>query len=242
VSVLRGKLGVERRAQAAAYYVKHAGGISANVAEGSDATLSSNLKSRSAMTSRSVRAASFEVSILTGGLSSRMGRDKSKLVLGGKTLLAHARAASAGLRCPIRVIGRDLVPRCGPLGGVYTALKTTPARQVLFLSCDMPLVPPGLLRRLILSPRSKIWAAFTGHDQSPGFPFLLKAEALAVVERLLRERRLALQILAAELNARVIRPTRREAVSLLNVNTPADWDRCRELWRRSSKTSRRKTI
>jgi len=174
-----------------------------------------------------------EVCILAGGLSSRMGRDKTRLRLGGKPLLAHARAAAAALHSPIRVIRRDLVARCGPIGGVYTALKTTRARHVLFLSCDMPFVPSRLLRRLILSPRSKVRAAFTRHERSLGFPFLLSVEMLPTVEKLLRLGRFALQDLAAELKAKAIQPARREAALLLNVNTPEDWLRCRELWTRT---------
>lgn len=176
-------------------------------------------------------AADFEVCILAGGASSRMGRDKSKLRLGGRTLLAHVKTAAAALDCSTRIIRRDLVPRRGPLGGVYTALRTTRARSIIFLSCDMPLVPRGLLHRLLSACRSKPLAAFTRHDRGLGFPFLLRAESLAVVEKLLRDARFALQELARELNAKVIRPTGREASSLFNVNTPADWGRVQRLWK-----------
>ena len=93
----------------------------------------------------------MEVCILAGGLSSRMGRDKSKLRLGGKSLLSHVKtaAAAAAQNCPVRIIRKDLVPRCGPLGGIYTALRTTRAQCVLFLSCDMPFVPRTLVERLL---------------------------------------------------------------------------------------------
>ena len=88
----------------------------------------------------------LEVCILAGGLSSRMGRDKARLRLNGRTLLAQVRDAAQTLGCPVRVIRRDLVTRCGPLGGVFTALKTSRAEAVLFLACDMPFVSPELLR------------------------------------------------------------------------------------------------
>lgn len=57
-----------------------------------------------------------EVFILAGGLSARMGRDKARLRLRGRTLLAWVRAAARATGWPVRVIRRDLVPRCGPLG------------------------------------------------------------------------------------------------------------------------------
>ncbi|MBI2946791.1 MAG: molybdenum cofactor guanylyltransferase [Verrucomicrobia bacterium] len=178
----------------------------------------------------------MEVCILAGGRSSRMGRDKSKLRLGGGTLLRHVKSAAALLHCPTRIIRHDLVPRRGPLGGIYTALKTTRARRIVFLCCDMPLVPSSLLRRLLSKSRSKVLSVFTRHDRVFGFPFLLKFEALGAVEKLLQSGQFALQELAAELNAGTVRPRRQEAALLLNVNTPADWDRCRRLWKRKRPT------
>ena len=65
----------------------------------------------------------FEMCILAGGLSSRMGRDKSRLRLGGRTLLARIRATAKVIGLPHRIIRRDLVANCGPLGGLYTALS-----------------------------------------------------------------------------------------------------------------------
>ena len=87
-----------------------------------------------------------EVFILAGGLSARMGRDKARLRLRGRTLLAWVRAAARATGWPVRVIRRDLVPRCGPLGGVWTALGRSRAERLVFLSCDMPFVTPELIR------------------------------------------------------------------------------------------------
>src|SRR5688500_2993407 len=77
--------------------------------------------------------ATVEVCILAGGLSTRMGRAKARLRLGNRTLLGWVRRNAAALGLPVRVIRRDLVRRCGPLGGIYSALKTTKAFAVLFL-------------------------------------------------------------------------------------------------------------
>ncbi|MBI4664666.1 MAG: molybdenum cofactor guanylyltransferase [Verrucomicrobia bacterium] len=171
-----------------------------------------------------------EVCILAGGLSARMGRDKARLRLGGKTLLTHIQAAVAPLNCPTRVVRRDMVPRCGPMGGVYTALKTSPARSVLFLSCDMPFVPISLLRRIRRALGPKTLAVFVRHEGIAGFPFLLRVQALPEVEELLRQRNLALHELEEILKARAVRPTRGESRFLLNVNTPEDWTEAKRLW------------
>ena len=75
-----------------------------------------------------------------------MGRDKSRLRFGGRTLLSHIKRAAESTGLPVRVIRRDIVPRCGPLGGVYTALTRTKMDHVLFLPCDMPLMSEALIR------------------------------------------------------------------------------------------------
>lgn len=183
---------------------------------------------------------SWEVCILAGGLSSRLGRDKAELRLGGQTLLSHARAAAEALGLAVRVIRRDLVPRCGPLGGIYTALTTTRARSVLFLCCDMPFVPEMFLRRLLERSSPNGRGVFTVLDGRAGFPFLLNMSALQQVERMLEQKQHSLQTLAKNLRARRIQPTKIEGESLLNINTPDDWAQARRLWeaRSTSKPER----
>jgi molybdopterin-guanine dinucleotide biosynthesis protein A len=168
-----------------------------------------------------------EICILAGGLSSRMGRDKASLRLGGQTLLARVRAVAAKTAWPVRVIRRDLVPRCGPLGGVCTALRTTRADAVLFLACDMPFITAELLGRLAKSYRTRNLAVFTMGGNGPGFPFLLRRAALPQVEEQIAAGRFSLQSLAAKCRARMIRSPG-GAHTLFNVNTPADLNRiCR---------------
>ena len=103
--------------------------------------------------------AEVEICILAGGLSTRMGRDKANLRIGGRTLLAHIRSTAKALGLPVRVIRCDLVPRCGPLGGIYTALKTTAADAVLFLACDMPCVTETLLQTVLRKNKSRTHSA-----------------------------------------------------------------------------------
>lgn len=172
----------------------------------------------------------LEICILAGGLSSRMGQNKSQLRLGGKALIAHIRATAKKLNLPIRVIRHDLVPRCGPLGGVYTALKTSSANGTLFLACDMPQVSEPLLKDLIGRFRAKDTALFCFGEREAGFPFLLDRNALPVVERLITENRFSLQALAHRTGAKKFRPGPSFQTDLLNVNTPDDWKQIREIF------------
>lgn len=178
----------------------------------------------------------LEICILAGGLSTRMGRDKARIKINGLTMLAHVRAAAmeAGLRLTgyansrkgelqprVRVLRKDAVPRCGPLGGLVTALRTTRAQGVLFLACDMPLLTPVLLRRLFRASADGKSATFTEQEGRVGFPLLLAVNNLAAVEEQLAAGEFSLQSLAGKLHARRLLVPARSA-ELRNINTPDD--------------------
>ena len=112
-----------------------------------------------------------------------MGRDKIRIMLGGKTLLERVSVAAEQCGFKLRVIRHDLVPRCGPLGGIYTALRTTSAEAVLFLACDMPFVGPELLRLVLRSgvDGSSVKSVFARGPGGVGFPILLPKLVLDAV-------------------------------------------------------------
>lgn len=152
-----------------------------------------------------------------------MGRDKSKLKIDGKTLVAHIRNTAKELPFPVRVVRRDFVPKCGPMGGIYTALKSTDADLVIFLACDMPCVGEQLLKSFCAKIKPATNAIFTWNNDMFGFPFCLSRNALLTVEKLLSEKQFSLQTFARKMRARKFYPCSALKADLLNVNTPADW-------------------
>ena len=167
------------------------------------------------------------ICILAGGQSKRMGRDKSRLRFRGRSLLGHVRAAAEATGWPVRVIRRDAVPRCGPLGGIYTALKTSGAEVELFLPCDMPFISPALLKDLARRLGSRQRAVFATADGRAGFPFLLRAADLPVIEQQIQVRQFSIHSLAEVLRAKLFRVPGSRTVELSNINTPADWENAR---------------
>jgi len=103
--------------------------------------------------------------ILVGGRSQRFGKDKVLLPFQGKPLIAHLCGILEPLVREILIVGHprpefealnlrvveDLLPDAGPLGGIYTALKSTRASFVLVLAADMPFLSPSLLEELLKS-------------------------------------------------------------------------------------------
>ncbi len=165
-----------------------------------------------------------------------MGREKARLRLGPKTMLGQIRANARKTGWPVRIIRKDLVSRCGPLGGVYTALKTTQNDAVLFLACDMPFVGTEALKCLLDAYGSARQAVFTGYRARVGFPFMLPQRALAAVASQIDHEEFSLQALARVLRAKTIQLPGGSA-QLRNVNTPAEWETARRIWNKRKRNA-----
>lgn len=103
--------------------------------------------------------------ILAGGASSRMGRDKAWLDVGGRALIERqiAVAREVGVQ-EVLISGRpdtdysklglpvllDEAPNLGPMSGVKRALETMRGAALLVLAVDLPAMTAPALRRLVL--------------------------------------------------------------------------------------------
>lgn len=102
--------------------------------------------------------------ILAGGASSRMGRDKSLVLVDGKPLIQKVREqlslrfddvlistndggkyAFLGARCV-----PDLQPGNGPLMGIRTALEAARHDRVFVTACDIPVVDDDTVERMLV--------------------------------------------------------------------------------------------
>lgn len=164
--------------------------------------------------------APVQIFILAGGLSSRMGRDKARLRLGGRALVTWVRAAAQATGWPVRVVWRDAGPRCGPLGGVWTAFHRSRARRLIFLSCDQPFVATDLIRQ---AGQAK-GPVFTRTAEGAGFPFALDRDAKLAVAQALAEKRFSLQAFAERVRAKGLRPAKTFPGQPQNLNTPAEFE------------------
>lgn len=170
--------------------------------------------------------------ILAGGNSRRMGRDKSRIRLGRRTLLGHARTAVADAGLKPRVVATDLQPGIGPLGGIATALRSARHSRVLFVGCDMPFLSGGMIDEFLVAATDGDGSIFTQHKRGAGFPFMVRQADLAVVERQIVRGVLSLQRLARRLQARSWQPPLDRESELFNINTPIDLAEARRRIRR----------
>jgi len=93
--------------------------------------------------------------VLAGGRSSRMGKDKGKILLAGGITMENNAICTLGssLYGPVFLSGPggipDIHPGKGPLGGIEAVLNCTYGSCTVFLPCDMPFVKPFLIHRML---------------------------------------------------------------------------------------------
>jgi molybdopterin-guanine dinucleotide biosynthesis protein A len=100
--------------------------------------------------------------VLCGGKSTRMGRDKLSLPFGDETMLARVLRAVREVTTDVVLVARvgqvvpagfevvrDPVEGLGPLAAVALGLSAVRSGRAIAVACDMPLLRPALLRRLL---------------------------------------------------------------------------------------------
>ena len=100
--------------------------------------------------------------ILCGGRSARMGADKASLIVGGETFLHRAIRVAGEVADEVIVVSRgsqliehnaravhDPIENLGPLAGIAAGLAASHTDLNLIVACDMPLIKPAVLQRLV---------------------------------------------------------------------------------------------
>ncbi|TMD13435.1 MAG: molybdenum cofactor guanylyltransferase [Chloroflexi bacterium] len=180
--------------------------------------------------------------ILAGGLSRRMGRDKSALPVAGSTLLGHLVARLRATVDEVLVAGGaepamagvrwvpDSLPGAGPLAGMAAGLEAAAGPAAWVVACDLPDVEPALGRLLFatlggfeaavprLQGRVEGTCAVYSTALAPRIEALLADGRHSVLSLLERSR---VRYLAAD----ELRPVDPELRSFRNLNTPDDYAR-----------------
>ncbi|MGD0425656.1 MAG: molybdenum cofactor guanylyltransferase [Candidatus Acidiferrales bacterium] len=188
--------------------------------------------------------------IMAGGESSRMGVDKGLLEIAGVPMIVRAaRLVESVVGAPAVVVGTpekyralglraiaDDGPRCGPLGGIATALRASDAEWNLIVACDLPYLTRKWLEYLLQRARDSDAEAVVPLNLAPANK--RGAEPLCAVYHKGAEQamRRALERGVrkvtdglAELRVEVIEPAAwkgfdSDGLLFKNVNTPADYE------------------
>ena len=175
--------------------------------------------------------------ILAGGQSSRMGRDKAELTLGGRTLLQiqTEKLRAAGIE-DVLISGRregpegtrcvpDRFPGRGPLAGLHACLEAANNPDCLVISVDVPLLPACVLEALLCAHQC-------GRNDATLLAVRGRTEPLIGVYRsglsreiaaILEGERYAVRFLLDRIRCGEV-PFQGEDAWLLNCNTPEDYE------------------
>jgi len=178
-----------------------------------------------------------------------MGAPKPLIELGGRTMLERCVEAVRPLASPILLVGDaeglpvptdcraipDRYPGAGPIGGIATALAALGPGAHIVVACDMPFLRTDILVLLLASIGENEDAAAPWLDTGPEpLCAVYRNSCLPVLERLLRDgirsARSALQaVRARHVPEAELRAVDSDLRSFMNVNTPAELERCRLL-------------
>ncbi len=185
--------------------------------------------------------------ILAGGASSRMGRDKALLEIGGVPLLVRTARLLEPLVAAVTVIGwaeryaalgLRVVPDdwagVGPLGGMATALRISSSKWNLIVGCDLPYLNAEWLDWLIaraLASKADAVVPETARGLEPLCAMYRKSCATPVAAAIATGTRKVTDGLAG-LAVEKVTPSEWKAfpsggVLFDNMNTPADYNEAR---------------
>lgn len=192
--------------------------------------------------------------VLCGGGSTRMGRDKAGLPFGDETMLSRVIRIVGEVTNEIVVVARDgqevwsplttqaymlrlvrdPVEGLGPLAGIVTGLKAMTSDRAFVTACDMPLLRPALIRRVIdLADSHDICVpVLDGHAMT--MCGVYQASVVEAAERLLasgerRVKRLLDHVNVKKVDAAALRDVDPELESFFSCDTPEKYQQALRL-------------
>jgi molybdopterin-guanine dinucleotide biosynthesis protein A len=186
--------------------------------------------------------------ILAGGASSRMGEDKSRLRLGGRTFVERIAGALGPVASRVSLVSsrpgaeahglpvvRDLYEARGALGGIHAALDACRAPYALVVSCDLPFVTRELFERLLslrAGGEDAVAPVQTDGRPQPLCALYAAAPCGRAAEELIRAGELRPRELLRRVRTRWVAFTEladlpHSALFFENVNTPEDYEKAK---------------
>ena len=194
--------------------------------------------------------------VLAGGQSNRMGKQKAWLSIGGSAIIETqldllmeifaeiiivTNALDAFRNIDAKII-RDLIPDRGPLGGLYSGLAVSSNTQNFLVGCDMPFVNKELIQFMISQIEENdivIPETLMGLETLFAFYSINCFESIRFNVEL---GKLKLADILESHKVRYISPKEIHAfdpdeLSVVNINTPKDYEEAKNLWQKLHKRS-----
>jgi molybdopterin-guanine dinucleotide biosynthesis protein A len=154
--------------------------------------------------------------VLIGGKSRRFGRDKVVEPLDGIMLVERVISVLKPLFPEITLVGHvrqeiagyktvpDIIPGCGPLGGIYTALVSSKSPYCFVFAADMPNLNMGLIRYMAgLKEKADIIIPRLSKGMEP-LHAVYSNTAIPVIRNLLEKKQFKISNLIEQMNTEYI--------------------------------------
>jgi len=198
--------------------------------------------------SQTMTGTSVAAAILAGGKARRLGGlVKSTLVLDGIRIIDRQIAVLRKVANPIFIVAQDpepfaslglevladVVPDCGALGGVYTAIVRSPRPRTLIVAGDLPFLSEALLERLVERTDADLVVPRGPRGYEPLCAVYSSACAEPIRRRLengaLKAAVLPEDVRVEEIGPEALAAYDPDGLLFVNVNTPHDYERARDL-------------
>lgn len=190
--------------------------------------------------------------ILAGGQSRRMGFNKAEASLHGESMLMRMieklTALTPNIILSTGTINYPDIPwpqvsdeysNCGPLGGIYSALKASTTLLNIVVSCDIPLISLALLKHLVTQAKENKAMITVPVDEDGQLQLtcaVYRKDILPVIEQQIKQKELKLKMLASLVSLNKVHIDENHALysphAFINVNTPETLKTTRELWQK----------
>ena len=187
--------------------------------------------------------------VQAGGKSTRMGGEPKALIeLGGRRIIDRVLDVVRAVTDDLLIVTNtpelyaslgvpmvpDAFPDHGSLGGIYTGLRAALGQAAFTVACDMPFLIPEVARLVIeRAPLADVVVPESGGRFETLHACYAKA-CLGPIETRLRQGRLKItgffdDVRVLAIHDEEVAPFRSPEVLFMNVNTPEELDRAREL-------------
>ncbi len=145
-------------------------------------------------------------------------------------LIGNQSEVYAGLGLPVHA---DAVERCGPLGGIYTALLHAKFQQCLVLACDLPFLSGSLLQFLCENCAACDVLVFESDSGLEPLCAVYSKRCLSVIQENIKNKYYKVSDFHEKVNTHIVRlnPDQPfyDSKAFININTKDDLRQARKL-------------
>lgn len=115
----------------------------------------------------------------------------------------------------------DIVHQAGPLGGIYTALKSLSTEAIFVVGCDMPYIKQPLIEKIIKISKKNHYVTtvpFSPYGLEPLFAVYNKKD-IPQIENAIRSNNYSISEVIRNSSAKLVKLTKDELASLESINS-----------------------